>query len=131
MTTALTFQIGRQPGIVRRQQCSRPPAFGLNGAQRVALSQLVHGRGDASGPAPQSKRGSLDLVWFAVLALVFVLSGRTLYEGVRFVHAADAMHAVKAAEPQVDVTSTRLAPSTEALHADGPVHSSAAASRTM
>ena len=31
----------------------------------------------------------------------------------------------------VDVTITRLAPSTEALHADGPVHSSAAASRTM
>jgi hypothetical protein len=131
MTTALTFQIGKRPGVVRRPHRCRKPTFGLNGAQRVALSELVRGRGGAGVPAPQSNRASVDFIWFAVLALVLVLSGRTLYEGVRSVHAADAMHAVKGAQPQVDVTITRLTPSTEALHADAPVHSSAAASRTM
>ena len=70
-------------------------------------------------------------MWFAVLALVFVLSGRTLFEGVRFVQTADALHAAKVAEPHVDVTITRLPASTETLRAAAPSHSSVTVSRTM
>ena len=131
MATTLTFEIGRRPGVSRRQPLARKRLVGMNGAQRVALSELVHGPG---GPEPSGLHGGrqrLDFVWFAVLALVFVLSGRTLFEGVRFVHTADTLHAAKVAEPQVDVTITRLPPTTEALNAAAPAHSSATVSRTM
>ena len=130
MATTLTFEIGRRPGVARRQPLARKHVFGMNGAQRVALSELVHGPG---GPQRSGLHGGpgLDFVWFAVLALVFLLSGRTLFEGVRFVHSADTLHAAKGAEPQVDVTITRLPPTTEALNAAAPAHSSATVSRTM
>ena len=65
-----------------------------------------------------------------VAALVFVLSGRMLFEGIRSVHTGDAMRTVKLADQQVDVTITRLAQPTEAQRA-APTHSSVAASRTM
>jgi hypothetical protein len=66
-----------------------------------------------------------------VLALVFVLSGRMLFEGVRSIHTADAMRTVKIGEPQVDMTITRLAQPIEALRAAAPPHSSVTVSRTM
>ena len=130
MATALTFEIGRRPGVSRRQPLARKRLFGMNGAQRVALTELVHGPGGRQRSGLYGGRPGLDFVWFAVLALVFVLSGRTLFEGVRFVHSADTLHAAKVAEPQVDVTITRLAP-TETVSAAGPAHSSATVSRTM
>ena len=130
MATALTFEIGRRPGVARRQSLARKHVFGMNGAQRVALSELVHGPGGPQRSGLHGGRPGLDFVWFAVLALVFVLSGRTLFEGVRFVHTADTLHTAKVAEPQVDVTITRLPP-TETASAAAPAHSSATVSRTM
>jgi len=130
MATALTFQIGRRPGIVRRQSPTRGTTCGMTSKQRNALSELVHGPERPSRSSSYDRRPSLDVAWVAVLALVFVLSGRTLFEGVRFVHTADTLRAVKVAEPQVDVTITRLPP-TETVSAATPVHSSATVSRTM
>jgi hypothetical protein len=131
MTAILTFEIGRRPGVARRQTSARKPAFGMNGAQRIALAEIVRGPREPQPSGSHSRRSSADFMWFAVLALVFVLSGRTLFEGVRFVHTADTLHAVKVAEPHVDVTITRLPPTTEALNAAAPAHSSATVSRTM
>lgn len=131
MTGTLTFEIGRRPGVARRVVASpRSPAFGMTGKQRAALSELVHG---PSGPRKADSprlRPTFDFIWFAVLALAFVLGGRALLEGVRFVHTADELRAIKVAEPHVDMTITRL-PSTEALRAAAPAHSSATVSRTM
>lgn len=135
MATTLTFEIGKRPGIFRRQPFARKPRFGMTGAQRNALSELV--RGSRGGPGKSTNRESWrerqgsDFVWFAVLALFFVLSGRALFEGVRFLHTEDALRATRVAEPHVDVTITRLAPSDDALRVAAPAHSSAAVSRTM
>ena len=131
MATTLTFEIGRRPGIICRQRVIRRQPPDWTGHQRAALSELVHGGGGPSRSGAENKRGRFDFVWFAVLALVFVLSGRMLFEGVRFIHTADAMRTVKVGEPHVDVTITRLAPPTEALRAAAPTHSSVAVSRTM
>ena len=135
MAATLTFEIGRRPGIVRRQPFARKPRFGMTGVQRRALGELVHGAG--GGPRKESEndwrrtRHGADFVWIAVFALFLVLSGRALFEGVRFVHTADALHATRSSEPHVDVTITRLPPSGEALRAAAPAHSSPAVSRTM
>jgi hypothetical protein len=102
----------------------------MTSKQRNALSELVHGPSGPQRSSSYDRSPSLDVAWFAVLALVFVLSGRTLFEGVRFVHTADTLRTVKVAEPQVDVTITRLPP-TETASAAAPVHSSATVSRTM
>jgi len=130
MATNLTFEIGRRPGIVCRRRAIRRHTPRWTAAQRIALSELVHGRGGPGGSNAENKRRHFDFVWFAVLALVFVLSGRTLFEGVRFIHTADAIRAIRTAEPQVDETIRPL-PSSEALRAAAPAHSSAAVSRTM
>lgn len=131
MTGALTFEVGRRPGFARRVASSRKPAFGMTGRQRAALSDLVHGPGGSQEADSPRLRSTSDFVWFAVVALAFVLGGRALFEGVRFVHTADALRATKVAEPHVDVTITRLPPSTDALRAAAPAHSSATVSRTM
>ncbi|HEY2817534.1 MAG TPA: hypothetical protein VGK44_10440 [Casimicrobiaceae bacterium] len=131
MATTLTFEVGRRPGIVCRQRAIRKHTPDWTGAQRAALSDLVHSRGGPSASGAGNNRGRFEFVWFAVLALVFLLSGRMLFEGLRSIHSADAMHTVKVAEPHVDVTITRLAPPTEALRAAAPTHSSVAVSRTM
>ena len=131
MATTLTFEIGRRPEILCRQRIIRRQPPDWTGAQRAALSELVHEGSDPSPSGAENKPGRFDFVWFGVLALVFVLSGRMLFEGVRFIHTADAMRTVKVAEPHVDVTITRLAAPTEALRAAAPTHSSVAVSRTM
>src|SRR5206468_3818986 len=100
MATTLTFEIGKRPGVARRHSLARKPVFGMNGAQRAALSELIHGPRGPQRSGLHGGRPSLDFVWFAVLALVFVLSGRTLFEGVRFVHTADTLHTGKGAKPQ-------------------------------
>jgi hypothetical protein len=131
MATTLTFEVGRRPGIVCRQRAIRKHTPNWTGAQRAALSELVHGSGGSSASGTDTKGGRFDFVWFAVLALVFVLSGRMFFEGVRSIHTAEATRTVRVAEPQVDVTITRLAPPSEALRAAAPTHSSVAVSRTM
>lgn len=131
MATTLTFEVGRRPGITCRQRVIRRQPPDWTGAQHAALSELVHGSGSPRPSGTDKKRGRFDFVWFAVLALVFVLCGRMFFEGVRSIHTADAMRTVKVGEPHVDVSITRLAPPTEALRAAAPTHSSVTVSRTM
>jgi hypothetical protein len=71
----------------------------------------------------------MDFFWLAVLALAFLLGSRALFEGVRFVHTADALQIIRHAAPQVDVTITRL-PADE-VRLSKPNQSSEPASRTM
>jgi hypothetical protein len=137
MATALTFEIGRRPGVARRQSWSCKPAAGLNHAQRDALADLVHGPGGSRKLRIESASGSkrdrrgLDYVWFAVLALAFLLGSRALFEGIRFVHTADALQIIQHAQPHVDVTVTRLPPVPDDTRLSKPNHSSEALSRTM
>jgi hypothetical protein len=135
MATTLTFEVGRRPGVARRQSWGCKPAAGMNHAQRDALAGLVHGP-DGPGKtsveppsAPKRDRRGMDYVWFAVLALAFLLGSRALFEGIRFVHTADALQIIRHAEPHVDVTVTRLPTTTDEL--SKPNHSSEALSRTM
>jgi len=137
MATTLTFEVGRRPGVARRQSWSRKPATGMNHAQRDALTDLVHGpggphsRGFESRPASRRDRSGVDYVWFAVLALAFLLGSRALFEGIRFVHTADALQIIRNAEPRVDVTITRLPAAADDTRVSKPNHSSEALSRTM
>ena len=137
MATTLTFEVGRRPGVTRRQSWSRKPAAGMNHAQRDALTDLVHGpggphsRGFESRPASRRDRSGVDYVWFAVLALAFLLGSRALVEGIRFVHTADALQIIRNAEPHVDVTITRLPAVADDTRLSKPNHSSEALSRTM
>jgi len=136
MATTLTFEAGRRLGVARRQSWSRKPAAGMNHAQRDALTDLVHGPGGPHSRGfdsrPASRRDSaLDYVWFAVLALAFLLGSRALVEGIRFVHTADALQIIRNAEPRVDVTITRLPTVTDDTRVSKPNHSSEAPSRTM
>jgi hypothetical protein len=73
----------------------------------------------------------MDYVWFAVLALAFLLGSRALFEGIRFVHTADALQIIRQAEPHVDVTVTRLPTAANDIRLSTPGHSSEAVSRTM
>jgi len=136
MATTLTFEAGRRLGVARRQSWSRKPAAGMNHAQRDALTDLVHGpggphsRGFDSRPASRRNSG-VDYVWFAVLALAFLLGSRALFEGIRFVHTADALQIIRNAEPRVDVTITRLPAAADDTRVSKPNHSSEAPSRTM
>ena len=137
MTTALTFEVGRRPGVARRQSWGRKPAEGMNHAQRDALADLVHGPGGprkASIESPMAfkrDRRGMDYIWFAVLALAFLLGSRALFEGIRFVHTADALQIIQHAQPHVDVTVTRLPTAPNDTRLSEPNHSSAALSRTM
>ena len=137
MATTLTFEVGRRPGVARRQSWGRKPAAGMNHAQRDALAGLVHGPdgpGKASfespSPAKRDRRG-MDYFWFAILALAFLLGSRALFEGIRFVHTADALQIIRHAEPHVDVTVTRLPTTTDNMGLSKPGHSSDTLSRTM
>ncbi len=137
MATTLTFEVGRRPGVALRQSWGRKPAAGMNHAQRDALTDLIHGPG---GPRKESfespsrsnrdRRGT-DYVWFAVLALAFLLGSRALFEGIRFVHTADALQIIRHAQPHVDVTVTRLPTVADDTRLSKPNHSSEAVSRTM
>jgi hypothetical protein len=137
MATTLTFEIGRRPGVARRQSWSCKAAARMNHAQRDALAGLVHGPGGSRKPSTESTsagkrdRRGLDYVWFAVLALAFLLGSRALFEGIRFVHTADALQIIRQAQPQVDVTVTRLPPVLDDTRSSKPNHSSEALSRTM
>ncbi|TMH66973.1 MAG: hypothetical protein E6H48_10020 [Betaproteobacteria bacterium] len=137
MATALTFEVGRRPGAARRQSWGRKPAAGMNHRQRDALAGLVHGPdgpGKASfesPPASKRDRRGTDYIWFAVLALAFLLGSRALFEGIRFVHTADALQIIRHAEPHVDVTVTRLPTTTDNRGLSKPGHSSDTLSRTM
>ena len=138
MATALTFEVGRRPGAARRQSWGRKPAAGTNHRQRDALAGLVHGpnepgKGSFEPPRSASKhdRRGMDYVWFAVLALAFLLGSRALFEGIRFVHTADALQIIRHAEPHVDVTVTRLPTTTDDMGLSKPGHSSDTLSRTM
>jgi hypothetical protein len=137
MATALTFEVGRRPGVTRRQSWDRKPSAGMNHAQRDALAGLVHGPGGSRKPSAEppsaSKRDhrGMDYVWFAVLALAFLLGSRALFEGIRFVHSADALQIIRQAQPHVDVTVTRLPPVLDDTRLSKPNHSSEALSRTM
>ena len=137
MANTLTFEVGRLPGVARRQSWGRKPAAGMNHAQRDALTNLIHGPGEprTSGfePRPASKRDhrGMDYVWFAVLALAFLLGSRALFEGIRFIHTADALQVIRNAEPHVDVTITRLPPAADDTRLSKPNHSSEALNRTM
>jgi len=137
MATALTFEVGRRPGVARRQSWGRKPAAGMNHAQRDALAGLVHGPGGphkASIESPSASkwdRRGMDYVWFAVLALAFLLGSRALFEGIRFVHTADALQIIRQAQPHVDVTVTRLPPVLDDTRLSKPNHSSEALRRTM
>ena len=137
MATTLTFEVGRRPGVARRQSWGRKPAAGMNHAQRDALAGLVHGPdgpGKASfespSPAKRDRRG-MDYFWFAILALAFLLGSRALFEGIRFVHTADALQVIRHAEPHVDVTVTRLPTTADDMRLSKPGHSSEALNRTM
>ena len=136
MATTLTFEVGRRPGVARRQSWSRKPAAGMNHAQRDALTDLVHGPGGPrksgfeSLSASRRDRG-MDCIWFAVLALAFLLGSRALFEGIRFVHTADALQIIRHAQPHVDVTVTRLPTVADDTRLSKPNHSSEALSRTM
>jgi hypothetical protein len=137
MATTLTFEIGRRPGVARRQSSNCKPAAGMNHAQRDALAGLVHGPGGSRKPNAESPSASkrdrrgMDYVWFAVLALAFLLGSRALFEGIRFVHSADALQIIQHAQPHVDVTATRLPPVLDDTRLSKPNHSSDALSRTM
>jgi hypothetical protein len=137
MATTLTFEVGRRPGVARRQSWVRKPAAGMNHAQRDALTNLVHGPGGPrkasfeSSSASQRDRRGTDIFWLAVLALAFLLGSRALFEGIRFIHTADALQIIRNAEPHVDVTITRLPTVADDTHLSKPNHSSAAPSRTM
>src|SRR5689334_7727958 len=131
MATTLTFQIGRRPGIGRRRRLFRRSNFGMSGAQRVALAELVRGPAEQSQSRLIGKRSRLDFFWPAVLALAFLLGSLALFEGVRSVQGADASHTAARTQPQVDVTITRLPPVIESAQAGAPSHSSTAVSRTM
>jgi hypothetical protein len=137
MATTLTFEVGRRPSVARRQSWGRKPACGMNHVQRDALAGLVHGPdgpGKASLESPSASkrdRRGMDYVWFAVLALAFLLGSRALFEGIRFVHTADALQIIRHAEPHVDVTVTRLPTTTNDMQLSKPSHSSEALSRTM
>src|SRR5207237_10209455 len=137
MATTLTFEVGRRPGVTRRQSWSRKPAAGMNHAQRDALTDLVHGpggphsRGFESRPASRRDRSGVDYVWFAVLALAFLLGSRALVEGIRFVHTADALQIIRMAEPHVDVIVERVPSADEPTFLSAPSQSSAAVKRTM
>ena len=137
MTTTLTFEVGRRPGVARRQSWGRKPAAGMDHTQRDALAGLVHGPGGSRKPSTESPSAfnrdgrGLDYVWFAVLALSFLLGSRALFEGIRFVHSADALQIIQRAQPHVDVTVTRLPPASDEARLSKPNHSSEALSRTM
>jgi hypothetical protein len=137
MATTLTFEIGRRPGVARRQSWGCKRAAGMNHAQRDALAGLVHGPGGSRKPSIESASASkrdrrgLDYVWFAVLALAFLLGSRALFEGIRFVHTADALQIIRNAQPHVDVTVSRLPPVLDDARLSKPNHSSEALSRTM
>jgi len=137
MATALTFEVGRRLGVARRQSWSRKPAAGMSHGQRDALAGLVHGpdgpgkAGFESRSAAKRDRRGMDYVWFAVLALAFLLGSRALFEGIRFVHTADALQIIRHAEPHVDVTVTRLPTTTDDRGLSKPGHSSDTLSRTM
>jgi len=108
----------------------------MNHAQRDALADLVHGPGGSRKPgveptASKRDRRGMDYVWFAVLALAFLLGSRALFEGIRFVHTADALQIIRHAQPYVDVTVTRLPPVLDDARLSKPNHSSEALSRTM
>ena len=137
MTTTLTFEVGRRPGVARRQSWGRKPAAGMSHGQRDALAGLVHGPdgpGRASCESPSAAkrdRRGIDYIWFAVLALAFLLGSRALFEGIRFVHTADALQVIRHAEPHVDVTVTRLPTTADDMRLSKPGHSSEALNRTM
>lgn len=137
MATTLTFEVGRRPGVARRQSWGRRPAAGMSHGQRDALAGLIHGpdgpgkaRFESPSASKRDRRG-MDYVWFAVLALAFLLGSRALFEGIRFVHTADALQIIRHAEPHVDVTVTRLPTTTNDMQLSKPGHSSEAVSRTM
>lgn len=131
MATTLTFQIGRRPGISRRRRLSRGHNFGMSGAQRTALAELVHEPGERQPSRSIGQRSRLDFVWPAVLALALVLGGLALFEGFQSVQGVDTLHTSSRTQPQVDVTITRLAPVIESAQAAAPGHSSTAVNRTM
>jgi hypothetical protein len=137
MATSLTFEIGRRPGVARRQSWTRKPATGMTHAQHNALAGLIHSTGGPRKSSVESKPVSerdgrgMDYVWFAVLALLFLLGSRALVEGIRFVHTADALQIIRHADPHVDVTVTRLPTAKNDARSATPTHSSEAESRTM
>jgi len=131
MAASLTFE------TMRRQRWSDNRELRMNGRQRKALSELVHGTGGPHKPRHERDstfgrdRHPLDLVWFAVLALMFLLGSRALFEGIRFVHTADALQIIRMAEPHVDVTIERLPPADQPVFLSAPSQSSPAVKRTM
>jgi hypothetical protein len=137
MATTLTCEVDRCPGVARRQSWGRRPVAGMNHGQRDALAGLVHGpdgpgkAGFESASAAKRDRRGMDYVWVAVLALAFLLGSRALFEGIRFVHTADALQIIQRAQPHVDVTITRLPPALDDTRLSKPNHSSEALSRTM
>ncbi|HSQ82627.1 MAG TPA: hypothetical protein VLU54_16090, partial [Casimicrobiaceae bacterium] len=82
-------------------------ATAMTHAQRAALSAMIH--------SPATRRTSRwkrrdrvgDVVWALVLALLLGLSVDSLFEGLRFVHSADALRTLAASWPHVDELATR------------------------
>ena len=125
---ALTFQVGRRPGILSRcgesTQRAKPR---MSAAQRKALRDLIHDGAEPHETARYGIRRRTEWLWLCVLAPMLVVGALALFEGAVFFEA-DTMRVVQRARPRVEVSIVRLPSDTTTSASD---HSSVAANRTM